>query len=156
MKKQIDKTQLILNLKEIQPYANNPRLNEGAVEAVKQSIKQCGYIAPIIIDENNTILAGHTRYKALIDLGNEEVDVIKVTGLTEQQKRKYRLLDNKTNELALWDMEKLELELQDLDFEGFDFGFDFVNLSDEQEPKQVEKQDKQEKTITCPNCGHEF
>ena len=156
MKKQIDKTQLILNLKEIQPYANNPRLNEGAVEAVKQSIKQCGYIAPIIIDENNTILAGHTRYKALIDLGNEEVDVIKVTGLTEQQKRKYRLLDNKTNELALWDMEKLELELQDLDFEGFDFRFDFVNLSDEQEPKQVEKQDKQEKTITCPNCGHEF
>ena len=50
---------------EIKPYANNPRNNDGAVDAVLESIKQCGYISPIVVDENYVILAGHTRYKAL-------------------------------------------------------------------------------------------
>ena len=52
-------------LSELIPYANNPRKNDGAVDAVVESIKQCGYISPIVIDENNEILAGHTRYKAM-------------------------------------------------------------------------------------------
>ena len=52
-------------IKNIRPYPNNPRKNDGAVDAVAESIRQCGYVAPIIVDENMTILAGHTRYKAL-------------------------------------------------------------------------------------------
>ena len=110
----------ILKLSEIIPYENNARKNDKAVKDVAESIKQCGYIAPIIVDENNVILAGHTRYKALKKLGYKEVTVRKVSGLTEEQKRKYRLLDNKTNELAEWDFEKLKDEIDGLDFSEFD------------------------------------
>lgn len=114
------KMEQILKLSEIIPYENNARKNDKAVKDVAESIKQCGYIAPIIVDENNVILAGHTRYKALKKLGYKEVTVRKVSGLTEEQKRKYRLLDNKTNELAEWDFEKLKDEIDGLDFSEFD------------------------------------
>lgn len=110
----------VLKLSEIVPYENNARKNDKAVKDVAESIKQCGYIAPIIVDENNVILAGHTRYKALKKLGYKEVTVRKVSGLTDEQKRKYRLLDNKTNELADWDFEKLKDEIDGLDFSAFD------------------------------------
>lgn len=110
----------VLKLSEIVPYENNARKNDKAVKDVAESIKQCGYIAPIIVDENNVILAGHTRYKALKKLGYKEVAVRKILGLTDEQKRKYRLLDNKTNELADWDFEKLKDEIDGLDFSEFD------------------------------------
>lgn len=110
----------VLKLSEIVPYENNARKNDKAVKDVAESIKQCGYIAPIIVDENNVILAGHTRYKALKKLGYKEITVRKISGLTEEQKRKYRLLDNKTNELADWDFEKLKDEINGLDFSEFD------------------------------------
>ena len=74
-------------LDELIPYANNPRNNDQAVDAVAESIRQCGYVAPIIVDEEYTILAGHTRYKALQKLGIKEAEVIIVTGLSEEQKR---------------------------------------------------------------------
>ena len=118
----------VLKLTDLVPYENNPRKNDGAVDAVVESIKQCGYVAPIIIDEENVILAGHTRYKALQKLGRKEVEVVIRSGLTEEQKRKYRILDNKTNEFAEWDFGKLEEELSGLEFGGFDFGFDFSRL----------------------------
>ena len=85
-----------LKIGDIHPYPNNPRKNDQAVDAVVESIKQCGYIAPIIVDENNVILAGHTRYKALKKLGYTEIECIIKENLNEQQKRKYRVLDNKT------------------------------------------------------------
>ena len=110
----------VLKLSEIVPYENNARKNDKAVKDVAESIKQCGYIAPIIVDENNVILAGHTRYKALKKLGYKEITVRKISGLTDEQKRKYRLLDNKTNELADWDFEKLKDEIDGLDFSEFD------------------------------------
>lgn len=70
-----------LNLADIKPYGNNPRNNDNAVEAVMESIKQCEYIAPIIVDEDNIILAGHTRYKALDTLGRKDAQVLKVGGV---------------------------------------------------------------------------
>lgn len=115
-----------VNIDDLTPYDNNPRNNDAAVDAVAESIRQCGYIAPIVVDEDGVILAGHTRYKALRALEREQVDIIIVQGLNDDQKRKYRLLDNKTNELAGWDFEALEAELDGLDFEGFDFGFDML------------------------------
>lgn len=119
------------------PYENNPRDNDGAVDAVKESIKQCGYITPIIVDENNVILAGHTRLKAVKQLGWNEVDVLKIYGgITEEQKKKFRILDNKTNEFADWDTEKLLAELEGLDFEGFDFG---LTVEEEEEPGKDKK-----------------
>lgn len=111
----------ILKLADIIPYQNNPRKNDDAVNAVAESIRQCSYVAPIIVDEGNVIIAGHTRYKALNALGVEEVQCLVCEGLSEEQKKKYRYLDNKTGEKATWDLLKLEVELEGLDLEGFDF-----------------------------------
>ncbi len=110
-----------LSINEIKPYKNNPRKNDKAVEYVVESIKQCGYISPIIVDENYEILAGHTRYKALKKLGYKKIDCVVRDGLTEEQKKKYRVLDNKTNEFAEWDIEMLVQEIEGLDFGDLDF-----------------------------------
>ena len=120
----MEKEYPVLKLKDIIPYENNPRINDQAAKDVGASIDQCGYIANIIVDENNVILAGHTRYKALKKRKIKEIEVERVTGLTEEQKTKYRILDNKTGESALWDLEKLECELAGIDFQGYDFQFD--------------------------------
>lgn len=129
---------ITLKLDEITLYKNNPRKNDGAVEAVMESIKQCGYIAPIIVDENYEILAGHTRYKALKKLGWSEVECVIKEGLTEEQKKKYRILDNKTNELAEWDFELLEQEIEGLDFSGIELDW---GLSEEKEEVEVVEDD---------------
>ena len=119
-------------ISDIHPYEKNPRKNDSAVDAVVESILQCGYIAPIIIDEAGVILAGHTRYKALQKMNREEAECLVKEGLTEDQKKKYRLLDNKTNELADWDLEMLAGELADLDFGDLDldWGIDLEEKSE--------------------------
>ncbi len=71
----------------MKPYENNPRINDEAVDDVAESIRQCSYIAPIIIDEDGVILAGHTRYKALKKLGYQECEVVIASDLTEAQKK---------------------------------------------------------------------
>ena len=133
----INKEFLTLPIDEVIPYENNPRVNDIAVNDVVASIRQCGNVDPIEVDENNIILSGHTRLKALKALEYPEVQVLRITGLTDEQKRKYRILANKTAEKAEWDFEKLELELDGLDFDGFDFGFD-VDLPSLEEDGQKE------------------
>lgn len=130
-----------LKIADIVPYDKNPRKNDGAVDAVAESIKQCGYCAPIVIDEDNVILAGHTRLKALKKLKYKECECVRKVGMTEEQKRKYRLLDNKTNELAEWDIDLLKGELDGLDFLDFDFGFD---IGIESEPQAIVEDDAPE------------
>lgn len=124
-----------MKLGDITPYAKNARKNDAAVDAVAESIRQCTYVAPIIVDEDGIILAGHTRWKAMRKLGKKEAEVLVKAGLTEEQKAKYRLLDNKTNELADWDYDLLGEELQGLDFGDLDldWGIKF------DEPKEIEE-----------------
>lgn len=142
---------------QIKPYESNPRINDEAVDAVAESIRQCGYCAPIVVDENMVILAGHTRHKALGKLGYTDAEVCVVSGLTSEQKRKYRILDNKTNELAKWDFALLDQELAEMDFDGFDFGFtsyaglDYDNMSSALDSGYTEP-DK--KLLRCPCCNH--
>lgn len=135
---------LELSLKDIKPYANNPRKNDEAVQAVMESIQQCEYVAPIVVDENHVILAGHTRLKALKKLGFKSAQVIVKEGLTEEQKRKYRLLDNKTGELAEWDFDLLAEDIADLDFSGFDIEWGIVSPDDYGESFELPDGDKSE------------
>lgn len=131
-----------LRIDQVIPYENNPRKNDTAVPAVAESIKQCGYIAHILVDENFVILAGHTRYKAMQVREEEEVEVIVCSGMTEEEKTAYRLLDNRVAEYSEWDREKLLEELEDMDFEGFDFGFDLFGEGIEEEPKKEKPEKK--------------
>lgn len=137
-------------LSELKPYENNPRINDEAVDDVVESIRQCSYIAPIVIDEDGVILAGHTRYKALKKLGYQECEVVVVSALTDEQKKKYRLYDNKTAEMASWDQKKLSAELCDVDFCGYDFGQPETALPDDGAEKDSPR------TMTCPCCGEVF
>lgn len=114
--------------KELIPYANNPRENDGAVDAVAASIKEFGFKVPVIIDKDNVIVAGHTRIKAAGKLGIDKVPCIIADDLSEEQIKAFRLADNKVGELAQWDFSKLEEELKelsemDLDFQMDEFGF---------------------------------
>lgn len=104
------------------PYARNPRKNDSAVDAVAASIKEFGFRQPIVVDDELVILVGHTRAKAAKKLGLIEVPVHVASGLTESQKKAYRIADNRLNELAEWDDDLLALELEDLRMDDFDLG----------------------------------
>lgn len=128
-----------LRIGDLTPYKNNPRKNAETVDAVAASIKEFGFRSPIIITENHEVINGHARLKAAKKLGMEEVPCVIANGLTKQQIKEYRLIDNKTSEYASWDSDLLEAELEDLDF-GLDFDFDFTdNLKKRKEWEQVKK-----------------
>ena len=113
-----------INTDELIPYANNPRINDEAVDMVAASIKEFGFKQPIVIDAEKVIVAGHTRLRAAKKLGLEKVPCIMADDLTEQQIKAYRLADNKVGELATWDLEKLDIELESIsDLDMVDFGF---------------------------------
>ena len=114
------------------PYARNPRRNDAAVAAVAASIREFGFRQPIVVDEDMTVLVGHTRLKAAQSLGLAKVPVHVAKGLTESQRKAYRIADNKLNDLAVWDDEMLALELVDLQNESYDLtltGFDPAELA---------------------------
>ena len=120
----MEKRYIEIDIADLVPYDKNPRKNDHAVKDVVESMEQVGYITPIVIDENRQILAGETRCKALKKRRVKRDKVLQVFGLTEEQKKKYRLLDNKVGEIAEWDPELLAGELEEVDFGDFDFGFD--------------------------------
>jgi DNA modification methylase len=108
----------------LQEYENNPRNNEEAIKAVANSIKEFGFKVPIVITSDNVIIAGHTRLKASVSLGLEEVPCIIADDLNEAQIKAFRLADNKTAELATWDLSRLEEELAGIDMDMLQFGFE--------------------------------
>ena len=116
-------------IEEIIPYENNPRNNEEAIEVVAKSIREFGFKVPIVIDKDNIIVTGHTRLKAAEKLGLTSVPCIMADDLSDGQIKAFRLADNKTSEFATWDLGKLGVELdelQDLEFDMGDFGFDLI------------------------------
>ena len=98
-------------LSAIQPYEKNPRENQPAVSAVQKSIEDFGFLVPIVVDKDNIIVAGHTRYLAATNLGMKEVPCIQATHLSPQQIKTFRVIDNKSSELAEWNMELLAGEI---------------------------------------------
>ena len=119
-----------LPLGEVHPYKNNPRKNDGAVDAVAESIKQYGFLVPLVISADHEIITGHTRFKAAKKLGLSSVPCVIADELTEEQIKAFRLVDNKVGELAEWDVELLPLELADIAADLSAFGFETVSEDD--------------------------
>lgn len=117
-----------LDLSDIIPYENNPRCNDKAIDYVANSIKEFGFKVPIIIDQKNVIVAGHTRLKACEKLGLKKAPCIRANDLTEDQIKAFRLADNKVGEIATWDLDKLNLELENIDFDMTPFGFEDIEI----------------------------
>ena len=118
---------IAMAVKDLVPYANNPRNNEQAVDTVAKSIKEFGFTNPIVVDSDNVVINGHTRLLAAEKLGLEKVPVIRKEDLTPEQVKAFRLVDNKTSELSGWDFEKLDAEiaeLQAMDFDMSEFEFE--------------------------------
>ena len=113
-------------LTELRPYERNPRKNDNAVAAVAESIKQYGFLVPLVISAGNEIIAGHTGYKAAQTLGLATVPCVIADELTDEQARAFRLVDNKVSEIAEWDVELLPLELADIAADLSAFGFDMI------------------------------
>jgi len=114
-----------IKISELKPYGNNPRHNSKAIEPVKESILKFGFKVPLVIDKNNVIVCGHTRFYASKEIGLETVPCIVADDLNEKQIDAFRLVDNRTSEFADWDFDKLAEELSELsDFDLEAFGFD--------------------------------
>jgi DNA modification methylase len=111
----------------ITPYDNNPRLNDPAVDAVAESIKEFGFRQPIVVDEEGVIIVGHTRFKAAQKLGLETVPVHVAKGLSPAQAKAYRIADNQTARLSEWDDERLVQEL--LELQKLEFNLDLTGFS---------------------------
>ena len=127
-----------MKLENIKPYEKNPRKNDKAVKYVAESIKQFGFKVPIVLDKDNVIVTGHTRFKAAKKLMMKEVPCVIADDLSEEQIAAFRLADNKVAEKADWDYELLEEELDEIfNFDMGDFGFEFVD--EEKNKKSTQK-----------------
>ena len=136
---------------EIKPYDKNPRKNQ-PVKKVAKSIKEFGFNQPIIVDKDNVIIAGHTRWKAAKELGLEKVPTVTVK-LSKEKAAMYRIIDNKLSEEAIWDKFLLEMEVSDLPFDEWDFDFtdtteDIIEeIQSVRETTGIEATDQQKKLI---------
>ena len=134
-------------LNELKPYENNPRINDGAVKFVKNSIEEFGFKVPIVIDKNGVIVAGHTRYKASQELGLETVPCVVADDLTDEQVKAFRIADNKAAEKASWDLDALKTEMEELEeIDGIDmrdFGFGDFEISALTEDMEAEGYDNE-------------
>lgn len=153
-------------LTELRPYERNPRDNAKAVDAVAASIQAFGFLVPIIIvsEQDKTIVAGHTRYLAAQRLNLTEVPTVLADGLTEDQIRAYRLVDNRTAEIAVWDLPLLDEAMQDIGdtIDMTKFGFDLGIGDIYDEPKDTSQEIDAEAfgddtfEYKCPECGFMF
>lgn len=132
-----------ININKIIPYANNAKLHpDWQVKQIKESIEQFGNNDPIAIDENNVVIEGHGRLLALKELGYHEAEIIRLTHLSDEEKRAYILAHNKLTMNTNFDIELLEQELfsiEDIDMEefGFDLSDEYDNFIEKFEPKRT-------------------
>jgi ParB-like chromosome segregation protein Spo0J len=150
------------------PYSSNARTHSPAqIELIAKSIASFGFTNPILVDDENGIIAGHARYQGAQNLGLSEVPTISLSWLTPAEKQAYIIADNQTAIAGSgWDAEMLRLELGDLKLAEFDLsltGFGELELSSLLEepnfaPASETDQGRldEKKRVHCPNCHHEF
>jgi len=142
-----------VDFKDIKPYPNNPRVNSAAVKYVRESIIEFGYRNPIAVDRNMVIINGHTRHKAMSTMPqykNSKIKVLLITDLDDEQIRKLRLVDNKVSEKSIWDLDKLNVEL---DILPADFKTDFFN------DFNIDEETKEDNELLPPTnemCEHRY
>ena len=153
-----------MDISEIKPYKDNPReISQEAVKKVKNSISEFGNNQPIVVDQNNVIVVGHTRWKALKQLNKTKAFVIK-KNFDKNKAIAYRIMDNRSGAESQWDKQLLMSELQVLKDDKFDLdltGFDALELKDIMldkdlfEPTDKDDQGKldQDTKEICPECG---
>ena len=147
-------------LADIVPYANNTKKHdETQIKNVAESIKKYGWVQPIVIDNDGTIVIGHRRALAAEKLGMEEVPCVVVSDLTEEEINALRIVDNKTNE-SPWDFDLLSAELPEIDLSDFEFDFnvptEFTADMIDDFFDNVEPKEKEPKKVQCPHCGEYF
>lgn len=155
-----------INIKDIREYENNAKEHpEWQIEQIKKSIEMFGYNDPIAIDENNMIIEGHGRFLALKSLDYKEVNVIRLTGLTEEQKNAYSIVHNKLTMNTDFDIEKLKFTFNELQIADFDLsllGFENIEIeeimSEESELLELDEENETDSKIRtkliCPCCNH--
>lgn len=146
------------------PYWRNPRkISEEAIEKVMESITEFGYVQPIVVDTEQVIIIGHTRYQALRRLGYTDIDVLEAE-LSASEAKELRIVDNKTHEFSKWDFEKLDAELTELADDTFtvlffpeassaDFDFEVDSMDLDGTPSEPESHLVE---FVCPSCWHEW
>ena len=154
-------------LADLIPYWRNPRrITDEAVNAVAKSLEEYGYQQPIVVDDKNVIIIGHTRYAAMRRMGVTEVQVLVETDLSQTKIKQLRTIDNRTSEYAFWDFEKLVAELENLDSELMTVFFPEVSGSFEEPeldeegfveiPEVVDLGETADTSaeFVCPSCFH--
>lgn len=132
---------------EVLEYEWNPRRNDKAVGSVRKSIEKFGFRNPIILNQNNVILAGHTRIKAAKAASRDTVPCIVISHLSPEEERAFRLADNRVGEFSEWDPDRLAEEMESIGADDWEeFGFKDKDL----------KMFKPPETCTCPKCGGTF
>ena len=153
-------------LKKLTPYARNSRVHsEIQVGQLASSIKEFGFTNPVLIDDGNDIIAGHGRVLAATKLGLDEVPCIRLSHLTEYQRRAYVIADNQLALNATWNFDMLSVEIDELNDGKYDIskiGFSTTELAEiigspnEIDVNEDEKLISDKKSCICPKCNWEF
>lgn len=165
----------VLPIDEVQPYYRNPRrISDKAVEAVADSIERYGYQQPIVVDEENVVIVGHTRLQAAKKLGYTRVEVYVATGLSQEKVQEYRLIDNRVGEMTSWDHDSLVQELREFESKLLQDYFPEVDLEIGQIQSAINVTQKEvdraveaiqhvkeadpimQTSVKCPSCYFEF
>lgn len=151
------------NPAELRLYENNPRKHgEDNINAIIQSFKENGVLLPVLINASDMVVKGSGCVMAALKMALPRIPCIQETHLTEEQARAFRMVDNRTAELATWDymLQAEELAaIANIDLSAFQFP-DFTAELDVKDEDfltgESHQKDQHEKTAVCPNCGHEF
>lgn len=135
------------NIEDIKPYDRNTKKHDKKqINNVAESIKKFGFVQPIVIDKDGTIVIGHCRALAAKKIGMKSVPCVMVEDLTEEQINALRVVDNKSNE-SEWDMDFLVSELANIDISDFDFNFE-TNKKSEKDTIEGEVKFSEELLLT--------
>ena len=157
---------VMVPLAEILPDERNARMHDkDQIEKLRQSLREYGFVKPVLLDDDKRLIAGHGICEAAGAEGMEAVPAVFASGLTEEQRRAYALADNRLAELSKWDMGKVKLEMQELSALSIDVssvGFDMEALTGDDIPDfdldgdELGETESKGTTVVCPHCGFEW